>query len=85
MSNDAPKPPSLNAAVRTARGLPPKTFAEEMAEQFEARLRANGGKWVPLTAAELSQPVQPPPDMNTAVKSMVAKRKVEEEKKRNRR
>ena len=75
MSNDVPKPPSLNAAVRAAKGLPPKTMSEELAEKFEARLRANGGKWVPLTAAELAEPIPAPPDFNAAVRAAAQQKK----------
>ena len=66
MSNSVPKPPSQLAAVRMAKGLPPKTMAEELAERFEARLVANGGKWVPLTAEDMRAP--PVPNFNEAVR-----------------
>lgn len=73
MSNDVPKPPSLIAAVRAAHGLPPQTMAEELAERFEARLRANGGKWVPLAAGEREVP--PPPSLTDAIRKSRTEKK----------
>ena len=75
MSNDVPKAPNLNAAIRAAKGLPPKTMAEELAELLEARLLANGGKWVPMTLEELRRPIPPAPDLVAVIRQSRTKEK----------
>jgi hypothetical protein len=61
------------------------TVLEEAYRDLERHVRANGGRLKPLTAQELAQPVPVPPDLNAAVRLASAKRRVEEEKKRQRR
>lgn len=65
MSNEeVPSPPSLTEAIRVSHGLSPRTVMDELHIQFEARLRANRGRLVPLSAEELSVPE--PPDFTAA-------------------
>jgi hypothetical protein len=60
MPNDAPPPPDLRAAIHKHRGTKP-TLMEEATIAFEAYLRANAGKLVPVTGAP------PPPSLIDAI------------------
>ena len=65
----APPPPLFEEVIRKAHGVP-KTLTQEMYEQFDARLKANGGKLVPLGPDDIAPP---PPDMETRVKLHAAR------------
>lgn len=52
--DEVPPPPDIVAAIRAQHGLPARTATDELHIQFEARVRANGGKLVALTQADLT-------------------------------
>lgn len=68
MSKTAPPPPDLRAAIHKHRGTKP-TLMEEATIEFEAYLRANAGKLVPMTAPP------PPPDLIAAIQQRAKEKK----------
>ena len=61
MSHNAPRPSSVRETIQKQRGTK-LTVMEEARHQFETRLRANGGKLVPLTAGGVLRPSPKEPE-----------------------
>jgi hypothetical protein len=63
---EVPPPVSLREALHRHHGTRP-TLVEEATIEFEAYLRANGGKLRPLTGADLGVPE--PPNLGDAIRA----------------